>query len=300
MPTQPESIIPLTIDAAPAHTAQPPWQKVLLRARKRASLAAAVLVFAIGITGAIYYVTSHKKQATTGPTIVNGQALTSSQIQKLADNNISVGPSAQALTFQTPSTFKSDVNIKGDTTLTNLTVTGTITYVGQKTASAFGGGSQLQGNLGTKGSLSVDGNITAGGNLTVLGNASFGGSIAVGSLSAKNASFTNLSFAGHFITGGSTPTAVPGNGVGSVSIDGNDTSGTIIINTSSGAQVGALATINFKTAFSATPHVIITPVGEPAAKLQYYINRSVALFTIQTGSAPDPNTQYVYDYIVAQ
>lgn len=90
-------------------------------------------------------------------------------------------------------------------------------------------------------------------------------------------------------------------GGGTVSVSGNDTAGTITINTGGSAtNAGELVNLTFRTAFSGTPKVQITPITGEASSLNYYATRSAGFFTIRTSSAPTPNAIYVFDYLVTQ
>jgi hypothetical protein len=82
-----------------------------------------------------------------------------------------------------------------------------------------------------------------------------------------------------------------------VSISGNDTSGTVAVNTGVGAGNGLLATISFTTKYDDTPHVVVTPVGRSVPGL--YINRTSAGFTISADGAM-PAGGYAFDYVVVQ
>ncbi len=112
---------------------------------------------------------------------------------------------------------------------------------------------------------------------------------------------------GHIVTGGSTPNIAAGAAacsVPTVSVSGDDTSGTISVTTGTGcATSGTLATITFANAFGATPHIVLTPGGAGAAGLNAYFNNSTlttAGFSIGTNSTPASSTTYVWDYQVMQ
>jgi hypothetical protein len=108
-----------------------------------------------------------------------------------------------------------------------------------------------------------------------------------------------LTIGGHVITRGNAPAVATGPGVGSngtTSISGNDASGTVAVNTGVGAAGGLLASVTFTRAYSTTPHVIVTPVGN---YVNVYINRTVNGFTISSAGALAP-AGYAFDYIVMQ
>lgn len=84
---------------------------------------------------------------------------------------------------------------------------------------------------------------------------------------------------------------------GTAAISGNDTSGTVSVNTGVGAGNGLLATVTFTTKYADTPHVVVTPVGRSVPGM--YINRTSAGFTISVDGAMPPGG-YAFDYIVVQ
>lgn len=129
---------------------------------------------------------------------------------------------------------------------------------------------------------------------------------ASGNLTAKAASFTGtLTVNGHIITGntsGSTTIAAGAN-VGAsptLTITGNDTSGTFSITTGTGSGAGALGVVTFANAYGANARVVVTPTNANAAGLQNYVTSGTTTFTLNTGNAPVDATQYTYNYVVMQ
>ena len=84
---------------------------------------------------------------------------------------------------------------------------------------------------------------------------------------------------------------------GTATIAGNDTSGTVAVNTGVGATGGLLATITFNEKYVTTPHVVVTAVGRSVPGL--YTNRTANGFTINCDGALSP-AGYAFDYIVIQ
>ncbi len=117
----------------------------------------------------------------------------------------------------------------------------------------------------------------------------------------------DLTVDGHVITGGSTPGIAAGTAActsPTVSVAGDDTSGTITITTGSGCSAsGKLATITFATAFGAAPHVTLTAGGSNAAALNAYVDDSTVSptsFDLGTGTTPSNTSTYEWNYWVAQ
>lgn len=164
----------------------------------------------------------------------------------------------------------------------------------------------LRKDLNVAGSTKLQGTVTMEQLLTVNNNVNIVGSLAVGgTLSVRNfqasslTSDTTLTIGGHVITRGNAPAVATGPGVGSngtTSINGNDASGTIAVNTGVGAAGGLLATITFTRAYSSTPHVVVTPIGN---YVNVYVNRTANGFTISSAGALSP-AGYAFDYIVMQ
>ncbi len=118
----------------------------------------------------------------------------------------------------------------------------------------------------------------------------------------------NLTVDGHIITGGSTPGIAAGaaancSGTASVSVTGDDTSGTITITTGAGpcSAAGDLADITFSNVFGATPNVVLTPAAANGSALQYYTSPSTTGFSLETNSNNlSGATTYKYSYFVTQ
>ena len=179
----------------------------------------------------------------------------------------------------------------GDTQLQSLNVNGdgTVTNLNLRKDLQVAGATRLQG------SLTVDQLTTINNDMNIAGNLAIGGTLSV-----RNFQVANLTLAGHLISSGSAPAVVAGGAVGNngtVSISGNDTSGTISVNTGTGAGNGLLASVTFATKYDSTPHIVISPIGHAVPGL--YINRTSAGFTVSVEGAMNP-AGYAFDYIIAQ
>ena len=225
---------------------------------------------------------------TPTPVVINTQTLDNGTLNKLSAPAGS-GPTSQQLTITPATLFKNTVQVQGDIKAEkgvaigdSLTVNGTANF-----QNAVGIGS----NLAVRGTLSVAGALTAA-------------SINVGSLAITTINVAGgLNFGGHIVPGGTAPTTQPSTATsgGTVTISGNDTAGTVTINVGAGALTpGELAIISFKSAFTGTPKVQLTPVNAAASSLNYYVTRSATFFTVNTSSATTTNASYVFDYLVTQ
>ena len=229
------------------------------------------------------------------PITINTQSLDKGVLTQLTDKAGGPNETKQQLTVAPDTLFKKNVEVAG-------------TFATDSTATV-GSSINVGGNQNIKGTSTLQGAVAINSNLAVRGALSVGGALSAGSLNVGNLVVTtvtasgSLNFGGHLIPSGPTPAAVAsvGAGGGSVVIDGNDTAGTVIITTGSGAQLaGEMAIINFKTAFASTPKVQLTALGGSAADLHFYATRSAGFFTINSTTAPVAGGTYSFDYFVTQ
>lgn len=111
---------------------------------------------------------------------------------------------------------------------------------------------------------------------------------------------------GHLITGGSTPTYTAGVAActtPTITVSGNDTSGTISVLAGSACTSGNILTINFASKFGFSPHVVITPGSSLASGLNAYVDDSTIStsgFAIGTSATPVSGDTYTWNYFVVQ
>lgn len=207
-----------------------------------------------------------------------------------------VGKIDQFLNVNANATFNGPVRINRD-----LIINGKVTN--KDGVSLFD--TSATGSSGSNTDLAA---LNVRGNLTVGGSGSFGTNLTSSNLSVQRANIASLVLSGHITSGGARPRASGDTAAlgGAISLNGNDTSGTITINTGTTGSIGntglagSLVGVTFAAPYSLTPRVNITPVGPDAAALQYYATRSATNFTIQTISPTKPNTTYTFDYFVIQ
>jgi cytoskeletal protein CcmA (bactofilin family) len=184
----------------------------------------------------------------------------------------------------------------GDTSLQQLNVNGdgTVTNFNLRKDLIVAGLSRFQGPATFSQPLTVNSNAQVAGNLAV-GNAVTGRSVQAGSLIADS----TLRIGGKIVTSGSTPSVAIGTGLGSagtVSISGNEVAGTVAANAGVGAAGGLIASVTFKNAYSTTPHVVVTPIGNVGT---FWISRSSTGFSIFVGGGLAPGG-YAFDYVIVQ
>lgn len=283
-------------------------------------LAVVGLIIAINI-GVIAFIM--KGQDTTQQVNKETVTLSSESLSKLgmtktnvnnAGTELVVGPNAK---FNGTVTLGSDVSIAGKLNLNNVLEAADARFnklqaeniqINQLNANGDGTLStlNLRKDLNVAGTTALQGTVTIAQLLTVnnsvniVGNLSVGGTLSVRNFQASSlTSDTTLTIGGHIITRGNAPGAIAGPGVGSggtVSISGNDASGTIAVNTGVGAAGGLLATVTFTRAYSSTPHVVVTPIGN---YVNVYVSRTASGFTISSAGGLSP-AGYAFDYIVMQ
>lgn len=259
------------------------------------------IVVVLAAVGAIYYSVSTANKS--APKVTKAQSLTDSQIAQLKANTTVVGDDKTTLDVQSDAIFENQVLTRSDfstagslkvgntASVKDLQVNGTST-LGNVT---IAGTAQLTGDTSIQGALS----ILKGLNVTGAGNFA---SLNVGQLSVGTIQLTgDFNISRHLTSSGNSVTRTPGTalgGGGTVSVNGNDTAGTVSINTGNSPVSGLFATINFARPFASTPHVLITPIGSAAGVVNYYVNRNNTGFSIGTTSAPPAGSSFAFDYFV--
>jgi hypothetical protein len=220
-----------------------------------------------------------------------------------------------------PGTFAvSHVFAKAAETIDWATVTDTVdgvkvakisvlfSYYNQENSNA-----QLQGtNLQITGSALFGSDVTIAGNLNVTGPTQLSsltvtGTTTLTSLTVSgNTTLATLTVNGHIITGGVAPTLVAEAGAGStasISVVGNDTSGTITIVAGTQPTSELIATLTFDKPFTTIPHVTLTPANRDSAQAGVYYDES-ATTTISTGLYTTQPLQvgstYKFSYLIVQ
>lgn len=263
-----------------------------------------VLVVVIsGIVVAVNYLNSQQPQEL--PDIAS-QTLSQDELKQLANNDATVGNTSQTLTIQGNAVIAGQTLMRG-----NLNVAGNIQAGGSVTAPNL----TISGtsNLGTAqiNSLQVAQTVAIQGatslqDLTVAGTSSFSGPMTASQITVTRLILSGnavLQVPNHLAFTGSTPNRTVNNGVlgngGSSSVGGSDTSGSITVNTGNNPTPGCFTRINFVQPYSATPRVIVSPVGPGAGQTQYYVDRNTTGFSLCTVNAAPANQTFAFDYFVA-
>lgn len=284
------------------------WSRVRNRARVFASVSGLfIFLIAIGSVGGYFYSASKKNSPATKPTVTS---LSPEELAKLTEVGTNLGSSGQTLNIGANALFRGQVDITGA-----LTVGGAFSANGPVTLSQL----NITGTTALAG-LNVNSNLTVGGatnlqqTLNVAGLATFssginaGGSSSVNALNAASISVQTINISGplsirHLATQGPAPIFVTGTAVGAGgtgNLSGNDTAGTVNFSTGSGPAAGVLGTVTFRSAFTSTPHVLISPLTGAAGASNVYVTRTSGGFQLRTDTPLPAGAVVNFDYFVTQ
>ncbi len=320
-------------EAEPAPDSKDPKAKIEIPKRPRRGtyrpshkatfigLAVVVAILAINVGVVLFFLkgnSSSDGQGNKDEVILSTDSLDKLGVSKTAVGNLGteliVGPNSK---FLNKVTVGGDVSVAGqlrlnskfsanDASLTNLQAGNTalqqLNVNGESSLSTL----NLRNDLTVTGATKLQGAVTISQLLTVNSSVNITGNLAVGgTLSARSfqasslVSDSTLTIGGHIITRGLAPSVGGGGALGSngtVSISGNDASGTVAVNVGVGASSGMLAQVTFRQGYSNTPKVIVTAVGRA---MDLYVNRSASGFSIYSNTALSPGG-YAIDYIIMQ
>lgn len=283
----------------------------------------AVVVAILAINAGILGFLLQKESATQKSIDQKGVTISPSTLSKLGVNDTQIGSSNEELVINPAAQFNSAITVAGDVSIggqlhlnstlnasnaalsqlqAGNTTVSAININGAATAStlsvrnnmAVNGGAQFQNTVTIAKLLSVEGSAAVASNLSV------GGELSASNVAAGNLLISGiLDIGGHVMTAGATPAiskgSAPGS-TGSVSISGNDESGTIFVSAGNGAGSGEVAYVAFHSGYSTVPSVVISPVGGYA---EFYIG-SVSAGGFSVSSALALSGSYQINYIVEQ
>lgn len=272
-----------------------------------------LLALVIIVVGVIWYVERDREATTT----IDGDDFTSSTLDEdgfaeLAREQAEIDSTNQTLNVRANSVFdgtmlvRSSLEVQGqlrvgeDLSLNDITVSEQATLNNADVAEDL----NVQGSAQLDGATTIQDSLTVNEDLTTAGSGSFGGQLSAETIEAGNLTFSgDLTMSGRVITGGEQTSAVSGGSIGgggTVSVNGNDTAGSVNINTGNDPSAGTLAEISFGDGYGDTPRVNITPVGSPTGNLDWYVERTTDGFTIGVSSAPSSGSNYTFDYFVVE
>lgn len=259
-----------------------------------------LLVVAIAATVVL---TIKGKSANNGPSNVNEQNLSANALKQLASSGTTVGNPNQVLNVESSAVFdgtvlvRKNLEVAGSLQLSSNFSLPSINVTGQGT---FG---QVQAqSLTISGAASIQGLLSAKNGIDVSGDGSFAGTVTATKLVTNSLQLNgNLVFTDHVTAGGLIPRLSQGNALGSggtASVSGSDTAGSIAVNTGGNPSAGCFATLTFTQAFSATPHVVVTPINAGAGGLSFYVVRSTTTMSVCTTTPPPSGQSFGFDYVI--
>jgi hypothetical protein len=318
-----DGTLPTVIKPGESHRTVPKGKASISKIYRRADILTTLFTFAgLIVAGAVivgaYYLLSNRSGLKTTPT-PKVTTLDKSELEKLGSffEGNAAGNAGQVLTISSSTLFKnrvatsSDLKVVGGAEISGPSILGDLTVNKTSTLGVVNVNGQLAvaGPTNLRGPALLGAGASINGNLSVTGTGSFGGAVSAATLNVRDVSVSGtLNLAGRLSISGANSTATPGSESGtgaSANVEGNDAAGSVTINTGTiPGQItsvgGLLVRVNFRSAYPRTPKVIITPIGQNAAGLRYYVLKTATGFTIGSAGAMSSNTQYVFDYWVVQ
>lgn len=270
---------------------------------KRFNLYLLIFIFILIVAGVIIFIafSQSKKQSTNTP---KSTGLSNATLQQIANSDASVGGPQQVLNVESNAVFAGKVLVNQSLSVAGgLQVSGNVGFQDINSS----GNAQLQSanilkDLSVGGNLGISGNATINQSLQVKGTGTFTGTVSASQLTTGSLQLSgDLVLNHHLSVGGSTPSSTSGGALGSggtASVSGSDTSGAISINIGSGPSSGCFATIKFSQAYNKTPYVLVSPVGQSAAGLSFYVTSATTSFNLCVASAAPANSSFSFDYFV--
>lgn len=259
------------------------------------------IVVVLAAIGVIYYAVTIATQSKPKTNKVN--SLTSAELAQLKANTTVVGDTKSTLDIQSNAVFDGQVLARNDfTTSANIKVGGTASL-----KDLVVNGTSTLGNVNISGNTQLSGDTTIQGALSILKGLTVSGAVNIANLNAGQVTVNSIQLTGdfnvsrHITTSGNAVNRTLGTalgGGGTASISGNDTAGTVNINTGNSPVSGLFVNVKFARPFATTPHVIVTPIGSAAGLVKYYVNRDGTGFSIGTTTAPPAGSSFAFDYFV--
>ncbi|UZF57727.1 hypothetical protein LH935_06995 [Gordonia polyisoprenivorans] len=111
-----------------------------------------------------------------------------------------------------------------------------------------------------------------------------------------------ITILGRLVSGAAAATVAAGAQASSATAAGNganDSAGTLNVTAAASPVAGTLASVTFATAYSTTPHVVVTPANAASQAVGAYLSsRTTTGFTLSCAAAPAASASLQFDYIV--
>ncbi len=290
----------------PAATSVEKKPSALKRFLKKVNVYFLIFFLLLVVAGAITVVNYLNNQRANPVVDIATQELADKTLEQLANTDVSVGNTSQTLTIQGNAIIAGQTLMRGSTNIAGTLQTGGNIQAPSITISGTANLSDTQSNtLQVQNTLAVQGATTMR-DLSVSGATTLSGPITANQLTVTrlilsgNATLevpNHIGFTGPTPGRGTLNYTTLGSG-GTLSLSGSDTAGTINIQTGNSPAPGCFTQINFNRQFDRQPRVIVSPVGQAAGQVQYYVNRSAANFSICTANAAPANQTFSFDYFI--
>lgn len=261
-----------------------------------------LFILIIILSGGIVFVAYQRNKEATTPTTINTTTLTGDTLDQIKGSDATVGDPKQTLTIASNAIFSGKVLIRDSLDIAGSLKVGSALSLTGVSVSGPASFDQLQANSITiSGNTDIQGALTVQRGITSTSGATFGGPISAPQITTQSLQLSgDLQLVRHIDAGGGTPGKTDGTALGNggtVSVSGTDIAGTVTINTGGSPGIGCFVTVNFTNTYSATPHIVASPIGSAAAGINYYLNRTASNFSIcATNPAPAGQT-FSFDYV---
>lgn len=264
-----------------------------------------IFIVLLIVAGGFVIVSYLNSQKPSIEATIDSQSLTTEALQQLNNTDATVGNSSQTLTIQGNAVIAGQTLTRGNLNVAgNLQTGGSITGPTLTISGATNLGDTQINSLQVAQNTAIQGSTTMR-DLSVSGSSTFNGTLTASQITVSRLILSGnatLEIPNHISFTGASPRgnvnySTLGNG-GSANISGSDTAGTININSGNNPAAGCFIQVTFQQAYSKTPHVIISPVGSAAGKLQYYVERNSSGFSICSSNATTNNQNFGFDYFI--
>lgn len=262
-----------------------------------------LLVVVATIVTVVSYLNSQKEPELPSSAL---QDLTQEELSEIASGgDASVGDPRYILNIQSDAVFAGNALIRGDLSVAGSVQMGQGLSIPSLTVSGSSNLQAVQANsLSVAGQATLQGDTRINGQLTVARASTFGGAITAPQITTGSlvlGGSGSLTLNNHLVLGGATPGRTGGSALGAggtSSVSGNDSAGTVTINTGNNPPAGCFVTLDFIQNFNGTPKVQITPASSAAGRISYYVQRSSGSFSICQADASASGQNIVFDYFI--
>jgi cytoskeletal protein CcmA (bactofilin family) len=281
-----------------------PKENVLKTILSKLNIYFLFLILTLLVLAAISFYSISQNNKNDKKSVINNTKLTNEALTKLSGTDSSVGDAKQTLTVESNAIFTGGVLIKGNIDIAGVIKVGSNLTLPSLNVGGITSVEQLAAkSLTVNGDTSIQGKVSIQNGISVKGGASFSGGVSAPQITVDKLLLNgDLQITRHITANGGLLGRTNGSalgGGGTASSSGNDTAGTIIVNTGNSAPAGCFVTLSFNALFANVPHVVLSPSSSNAASLEYYTIRTTSGFSVCTANDPPDSTSGItFDYIV--